>query len=218
VRVTVSDTGPGIAREKLALLFTPFERLGREDSDVQGSGIGLALAKRLAELMHCDVGAESVQGQGSSFWIDLPLAAEGAEPTVTARPPAVRRTAHRMLRVLYIEDNPINLALMQAAFAERPDLELLTSQDGHIGVSMARAERPDVILLDILLPRMNGFEVLQELRRDNDLRDTPVIAVSASAMAHDVDRGKAAGFAAYVTKPFRFDELLALVDKFGARP
>jgi PAS domain S-box-containing protein len=217
VRVTISDTGPGIASEKLALLFTPFERLGHEDSDIQGSGIGLALSKRLAELMHCEIGAESVAGQGSSFWIDLPLATEVLAAATTA-PPAKQRAAHRMLRVLYIEDNPINLALMQAAFEDRSDLELLTARDGHSGVTMARAERPDVILLDILLPRMNGFEVLQELRRDSDLRNTPVIAVTASAMAHDVDRGKAAGFAAYVTKPFRFDELLALVETLGAGP
>jgi len=174
------------------------------------------LSKRLAELMHCDIGAESVEGQGSSFWIDLPLATEGPEATTVTAPPAAQRTSHRMLRVLYIEDNPINLALMQAAFAQRSDLELLTAKDGHSGVTMARAERPDVILLDLLLPRMNGFEVLEELRQDTGLRDTPVIAVTASAMAHDVDRGKAAGFAAYVTKPFRFDELLALVDKFGS--
>ena len=216
VRVTVSDTGPGIARDKLALLFTPFERLGHEDSDIQGSGIGLALSKRLAELMHCELGAESVEGQGSSFWIELPLAAEGVEAASAAPHRIYHTAAHRLLRVLYIEDNPINLALMQAVFEGRPDLELLTAQDGPSGVTMARAERPDVILLDILIPRMDGFEVLQELRRDTDLRDTPIIAVTASAMAHDVDRGKAAGFAAYVTKPFRFDELLALVEKFGA--
>jgi CheY-like chemotaxis protein len=165
--------------------------------------------------MHCDVGAESVEGEGSSFWIELPLAATGIEAAVSA-PLVVQRTAHRTLRVLYIEDNPINLALMQAAFEDRSDLELLTAQDGASGVTMAGAERPDVILLDILLPRMSGFEVLQELRRDPRLRDTPVVAVTASAMAHDVDRGKAAGFAAYVTKPFRFDELLTLVVTLGA--
>lgn len=215
VRVTVSDTGPGIASERLALLFTPFERLGQEDSDVQGSGIGLALSRRLAELMHCDVGAESVEGEGSTFWIELPLAATDIEASASA-PPALQRMAPRTLRVLYIEDNPINLALMQAAFENRSDLQLLTAQDGASGVAMAGAERPDVILLDILLPRMTGFEVLQELRRDPRLRDTPVVAVTASAMAHDVDRGKAAGFSAYVTKPFRFDELLALVVTLGA--
>ncbi|WP_162249203.1 MULTISPECIES: ATP-binding protein [unclassified Rhizobacter] len=214
VRVTVSDTGPGIASDRLALLFTPFERLGQEDSDVQGSGIGLALSRRLAGLMHCEVGAESVEGEGSTFWIELPLAATDIEAAASA-PPAVQRTAHRTLRVLYIEDNPINLALMQAAFEDRSDLALLTAQDGASGVAMAGAERPDVILLDILLPRMSGFEVLQELRRDPRLRDTPVVAVTASAMAHDVDRGKAAGFSAYVTKPFRFAELLALVVTLG---
>lgn len=214
-RVTISDTGEGIAREKLTRLFMPFERLGHEDSDIQGSGIGLALSKRLAELMHCELGAESVEGQGSSFWIDLPLAAERVGAALP-EPVATPSTAHPALRVLYIEDNPINLTLMEAVFEDRADLELLTAQDGPSGVAMASAELPDVILLDIQLPHMNGFEVLQALRRDAGLRDTPVIAVTASAMAHDIDRGKAAGFAAYVTKPFRFDELLALVEKFGA--
>lgn len=214
-RVTISDTGLGIARERLARLFMPFERLGHEDSDIPGSGIGLALSKRLAELMHCELGAESIEGQGSSFWIDLPLAFESIGPA-PPKPPDVQPAAHPVLRVLYIEDNPINLALMQAVFEDRADFDLITAQDGPSGVTMASAERPDVILLDIQLPHMDGFEVLQALRCDANLNDTPVIAVTASAMAHDVDRGKAAGFAAYVTKPFRFDELLALVEKLGA--
>ena len=216
IRVTVSDTGFGIPSEKLTRLFMPFERLGHEDSDIQGSGIGLALSKRLAELMHCELGAHSIEGQGSSFWIDLPVAALDPKATAAAPPPAQRAT-HRLLRVLYIEDNLINLELMEAVFAERPDLELLAARDGPTGVAMARAERPDVILLDILMPRMDGFEVLHQLRHEADLRDTPIIAVTASAMAHDVNRGKAAGFTAYVTKPFRFDELLALVEKYGAQ-
>ncbi|HKX40955.1 MAG TPA: ATP-binding protein [Burkholderiaceae bacterium] len=215
VRVAVDDTGCGIASDKLASLFMPFERLGREDSDIQGSGIGLALSKRLAELMHCPVGAESVEGQGSSFWIDLPLAT-GRPDAAVAAPPVAPSVTQRLLRVLYIEDNPVNLELMHAVFAARGDLTLLTARDGPAGLRMARAERPDVILLDLLLPRMDGFEVLQELRRDATLRDTPVIAVTASAMSHDVDRGKAAGFAAYVTKPFQFNELLTLIDQCGA--
>jgi len=211
VRLTVSDTGLGMPGDKLAGLFQPFERLGREDSGIRGSGIGLALSKRLAELMHCELGVSSVEGQGSSFWIDLPL----TEPAIGV-PAAVRRepasAPRRTLRVLYIEDNAVNLAMMQAGFEGRAGLELLTAQDGSSGIAMARAERPDVILLDIQLPRMDGFDVLRELRRDEHLRDTPVIAVTASAMPHDVDRGKAAGFAAYVTKPFRFGKLLALVE------
>ena len=216
LRLTVRDTGIGLSPEQIGRLFQPFERLGREDSDIQGSGIGLALSKHLAELMHGSLGAESVPGLGSSFWIELPEAAPVAMPQALPAAPAVQ-PARSVLRVLYIEDNRVNVALMQALFETRPDLELLTAADGPSGLAAARAERPGAILLDIQLPGMSGYEVLQELRGDPDLGGVPVIAVSADAMPHDVARGLAAGFAAYVAKPIRFAELMQRLDEIATR-
>jgi PAS domain S-box-containing protein len=216
LRLTVRDTGTGLSPEQIGRLFQPFERLGREESGIQGSGIGLALSKQLAELMHCSLGAESVRGLGSSFWIDMPAATAGAMVQDPPAPAAVQ-TACRALRVLYIEDNRVNVALMRAIFESRPDLALLTAADGPSGLAVARAERPGAILLDIQLPGMSGYEVLQELRGDPDLGGVPVIAVSADAMPHDVARGLAAGFAAYVAKPIRFAELMQRLDEIAAR-
>ena len=216
LRLTVSDTGLGLPPEQIEKLFRPFERLGREDSGVQGSGIGLALSKQLAELMHCTLGAESVPGLGASFWIDMPLALGGVVAAGPPAPVAVPQ-AGRSLRVLYIEDNLVNVALMRAIFESRPDLELLTASDGPSGLAQARAEPPGAILLDIQLPGMSGYEVLQALRGDPALSGVPVIAVSADAMPHDVARGLAAGFAAYIAKPIRFGELMKRLDEIAAR-
>ncbi|HET7864301.1 MAG TPA: PAS domain S-box protein, partial [Burkholderiaceae bacterium] len=215
LRLTVRDTGIGLSPEQIAGLFQPFERLGREESGIQGSGIGLALSKQLAELMHCSLGAESLPGLGSSFWIEMPEAPGSATvPDPPAR--AAGQPARGALRVLYIEDNPVNVALMRAIFEGRPDLELLTAADGPSGLAVARAERPGAILLDIQLPGMSGYEVLQKLRSDPLLGGVPVIAVSADAMPHDVARGLAAGFAAYIAKPIRFAELLQRLDEMAA--
>ena len=217
LRLTVSDTGLGLSPDQIDRLFQPFERLGREESDVQGSGIGLALSKQLAELMHCTLGAASVQGLGASFWIDMPVAAAASAVAQGPPAPAATPAAGRMLRVLYIEDNQVNVALMRAIFESRPDLELLTAPDGPAGLDKARTERPGVILLDIQLPGMNGYEVLQALRSEPALSSVPVIAVSADAMPHDVARGLGAGFAAYIAKPIRFGELLQRLDEIAAR-
>ncbi len=214
LRLTVSDTGLGLAPAQLEKLFQPFERLGREDSGIQGSGIGLALSRQLAELMHCTLGVESVQGLGASFWLDMPLAPTGAAAPSLPAPVAVP-PAGRSLRVLYIEDNPVNVALMRAILESRPDLALVTAPDGPAGLAAARAERPGAILLDIQLPGMSGYEVLRELRNDPGLSGVPVIAVSADAMPHDVARGLAAGFSAYIAKPIRFGELMQRLDEIA---
>ncbi|HJV71187.1 PAS domain S-box protein [Ideonella sp.] len=213
--LTVSDTGLGIPADKLARLFVPFERLGREDSPIPGAGIGLALSKGLAELMGGELGVESTPGEGSTFWIKLPRATEERPPSPPAEL-APKPVVERRLRVLYIEDNAANLELMETWFEEFPGFTLLTAEDGPEGIARARAERPDLILLDIKLPGMDGYEVLAELKGDERTRGIPVIAVSADAMPHDIARGKAAGFAAYVAKPIRLNELLARIDECSA--
>lgn len=213
--LTVSDTGLGIPAGRLPRLFVPFERLGREDSTIPGAGIGLALSKGLAELMGGELGVESAEGEGSTFWIKLPRTTEAtAQGTPDAEAP--KPVVERRLHVLYIEDNPANLALMQTWFEEFPSFTLLTAEDGPRGIARARAEQPDLILLDIQLPGMDGYEVLAELKRDERTSGIPVIAVSADAMPHDIARGRAAGFAAYVAKPIRLTELLARIDECSA--
>ena len=212
VWLAVSDTGSGIAPEQMVKLFTPFERLGREESTIGGTGIGLALSKRLAELMHSQLGVESNEGEGSTFWLNLPMAVPATHASLdeTALSPDSRRPA---LRVLYVEDNRANLALMQEFFSKLPHLTLLTAQDGLRGVAMAKAELPDLILLDIQLPHMDGYAVLQALKREPATRNIPVVALTADAMPHDIKRGEAAGFSAYLVKPVRLNEVASVVDE-----
>jgi PAS domain S-box-containing protein len=207
LRITISDTGAGIAPDKLDSLFLPFERLGAEFSAVDGTGIGLALCRQLMQLMHGEIGVESAPGQGSSFWIELPLAgAVVATPSAAApdAPPAARRTT-----VLYVEDNAANLKVVEAILRLLPNMTLLSAGNGESGLELARRYHPDVILLDIHLPGMDGYAVLQVLQADAGTRDIPVIALSADAMPLDVERGLKAGFRAYLTKPVLIPDLMA---------
>jgi PAS domain S-box-containing protein len=212
--LTVSDTGLGVPANKLDRLFVPFERLGREGSSVPGAGIGLALSRGLAELMGGALGVESCEGEGSTFWIRLPLSAQDCLPSPPPAPAAP--VLERQLRLLYIEDNAANLALLETWFEEFPSISLLTAEDGPTGIACALAERPDLILLDIKLPGMDGYAVLEELKRDERTANIPIIAVSADAMPHDIARGRAAGFSAYVAKPIRLNELMARIDECSA--
>jgi len=213
VRISVSDSGLGLPAERREALFQPFERLGREHSDIAGSGIGLALSRRLALLMNGELGVDSVDGEGSTFWLELPVPLEPAA-AAPALPPAAAAAAAPAagLRVLYIEDNNINVAVMQAFFDRLPGYEMLLAGDGPTGLALARSARPDAILLDIHLPKMDGYAVLRELGADAATRDIPVIAVSADAMPADLARGQAAGFAGYVAKPIVFTQLAALLN------
>ncbi|MDZ7653653.1 MAG: PAS domain S-box protein [Burkholderiaceae bacterium] len=219
LRLTVADTGIGIAADKLAALFRPFERLGAESSEVEGTGIGLALSQQLAHLMDAEIGVESTPGVGTVFWVDLPLA--GHAPTPPALPPAEPGAPAFTAAgtVLYIEDNEPNLMLVQALLAAYPQMPLLTALDGRRGLELARAQRPDVILLDIHMPGLDGFEVLRALRADPSTREIPVIALSADAMPEDIARAKAAGFMRYLTKPLVLTALLqALSEALGGKP
>ena len=242
LRIEISDSGPGLSRDQCARLFQAFERLDAGQTRVEGAGLGLALSKHLMLAMHGDIGVDSEPGIGSTFWISLPRAqalawveesvtviepplepgaegegADGAECTAVAAG-AVGATvnaltsAARRRTVLYIEDNPINVLVMQAMLARLPNLRLSIATLPMTGLEIALSDRPDLILLDIQLPGIDGFEVLRRLRGDPASRAIPVIAVSANAMASDIEQGLAAGFVEYLTKPLQMTRLLAAVE------
>ena len=210
--IEVADQGAGIAAEHQPRLFQAFERLDR-DGAVEGTGIGLALSRSLVMLMHGEIGVRSLPGQGSVFWVRLPGAgavAPRALPTETAgqaTPPG------RRYQVLYIEDNEVNQLLMEGMLSHRPAIALHLAALPETGLAMAAAAPPDLVLLDIQLPGMTGFEVLLHLRQMPALRHTPVIAVSANAMPDDLEDARRAGFADYLTKPVDMLRLLALIDR-----
>ena len=212
VRVTVADTGDGLSTDQLGQLFQSFNRLGRETGTEEGTGIGLVVSKRLIELMHGVLGVESTVGVGSAFWLELPATtavpsvhepAEIDEPQAPDLPPG-----ERLLTLLYVEDNPANLKLIEQLIARRADMRLLTAGDATFGIEIARARHPDVILMDINLPGISGLEALRILKRDPRTAHIPILALSANAMPRDVARGLDAGFFRYLTKPVRIPEFL----------
>ncbi len=218
VRIQIDDSGAGLTPEQQARLFVPFERLDADQKHIEGTGIGLALSKRLVELMGGQIGVDSQPGQGSRFWVRLPAAQGWSEhaPSLHATLDDVASAGGEgeRTKVLCIEDNPANLRLIEGLLALRPDIHLLTAAAPGLGLELARAHRPALILLDINLPDMDGYAVLRCLRENEITRDIPVLAVSANAMLTDIERGKAAGFADYVTKPINVARLLASIDRW----
>ena len=213
-RISVRDNGAGIAVEKLARLFTPFDRLGAEQSTVEGTGLGLALCQRLVEAMHGSIGVNSSPGNGSTFWLELPqakspLLAAAAQNVVISRDPATEETR----RVLYIEDNFSNVTLVEQMLAERPSLELMTAMQGRVGLELARQHAPDLILLDLHLPDMPGWQVLAQLKADHVTRSVPVVVISADATAPQIKRLLSAGARAYLTKPLDLTEFFRVLDE-----
>jgi PAS domain S-box-containing protein len=215
VRIAVRDTGPGIAKSQQSRLFVPFDRLGAERSDIEGSGLGLALCQRLLESMNGSIGVESEVQKGSTFWIELPR----SESPIASAGLAMRRsetpgTAHDIgFSVLYIEDNLSNLALIEQLFAEQKYVNLLTAKTGAAGLEAARARTPDLILLDVHLPDMSGAEVISKLKSNALTCKTPVIIISADATQRQIDRLLAAGAHAYLTKPIDVQQFFDLVGK-----
>ncbi len=202
LRIMVSDTGLGISQERSKLLFQPFNRLGAENSNIEGSGIGLTITRKLVEMMGGRIGFESRVGFGSTFWIELPVATPGGtESRGTEEQPVLLGQNERRYSILYIEDNLANLRLVSQIVGQYSHLTLLTAHTPELGVEMAATRLPDLILLDINLPGLDGYQVLEILRGDEQLRNIPVIAVTAYAMPHDIDRGMSAGFSGYLTKP-----------------
>lgn len=211
VRVTVTDTGAGLPPEKLAQLFEPFNRLGQGGNAEDGTGIGLVVSKRLVELMEGVIGVESTVGTGSIFWVELVSTAPLALPLRAETGsviPMLTPDGTRMRTLLYVEDNPANLKLVERLVGRRQDLRLLSAIDGSRGVELARSCRPDVILMDINLPGISGTEALKILREDSATAHIPVLALSANAMPRDIERGLNAGFFRYLTKPIKVGEFM----------
>ncbi len=211
VRVSIADTGMGLTPEKLAQLYQPFNRLGHEAGVEQGTGIGLVVTKRLVEAMCGTIGVESKVDVGTVFWIDLIGASAAELEAIVVRPP-VDDSAPPVSTVLYVEDNPANLKLVEMLIARRSDMRLLSAGNGDLGIELARAHQPDVILMDINLPGISGFTALEVLRADTATAHIPVIALSANANPRDIERGLAAGFLKYLTKPIKVDELMTTLD------
>ena len=214
----VHDTGHGLQAQQLQRLFKPFERLDAHKSAIEGSGIGLALSRRLAQVMHGDIGVHSEPGVGSHFWVQLPAAAAAPAPRHLSAPPAAASApapdaGSKPRTVLYIEDDAVNQMLMQAMLEQLPRLRLLCASLPQQGLEMARSTAPELILLDIQLPGMDGYEVLRQLRACPVTRHTPVIAVSANAMHGDIEQGLNAGFCQYLTKPLEMGNLLDAVSR-----
>jgi len=222
LQIGVTDTGPGISSELLGMLFVPFERLGAEHGDIEGTGIGLALSRRLAEAMGGTLSCETAVGKGSTFLLELPLVEGPVErfvrlgPTIDQSEPSASPTARRKL--LYIEDNLSNLRLVERLLESRPDVELIAAMQGRLGLELTRQHLPAAVLLDLHLPDIDGSEVLRHLREDPTTSSIPVIIVSADATTGQVRRLLSSGAYAYLTKPLDVRELLALLDEILERP
>ena len=216
IRVSFQDQGEGLSPDKLAQLFQPFNRLGQEGGVEEGTGIGLVVCKHLIKLMGGAIGVESTVGVGSLFWVDL-VAASGLDMPADALPLPAMAVADVVLgaplrTVLCVEDNPANLMLVSRLLARRPDLQLLSAKDGRSGVELARTAMPEVILMDINLPGISGLTALKILANNPATAHIPVIALSANAMPHDIEKGLQAGFFRYLTKPIKIDEFMDTLD------
>jgi PAS domain S-box-containing protein len=215
IRISIKDSGAGLPPEKLVQLFQPFNRLGQETGTEEGTGIGLVVTKQLVELMGGTIGVESTVGVGSEFWIELirdvtPQLAAGNTMSAELAPQAQGNAPLRTL--LYVEDNPANLMLVEQIIEDHPHVRMLSARDGNLGIALARAHLPDVILMDINLPGISGIEALNILREDPATTHIPVVALSANAMLRDIEWGLEAGFFRYLTKPIKVNEFMNALD------
>ncbi len=215
--ISVVDTGVGIALDRQGKLFQPFQRAGQETSSIEGTGIGLVITKRLAEQMAGRVGFRSEQSQGSEFWVEIPLQPSDSLASAkasTLRSPSSSLESARGRLVLYVEDNPANVLFMKDLLGGFDEVELVTAPTAEMGIELARARIPAVIIMDVNLPGMSGLEALQELKAHPETAKVPVIALTAAASDRDRQRGEEAGFYRYMTKPVKVDELEMALDVF----
>jgi PAS domain S-box-containing protein len=218
-RLTVSDTGIGIAEDDLGRLFQPFERLSADRAETEGTGLGLALTRHLVEVMDGTIGLTSRLGEGSVFWVEFPIAEAPEEQLaveLTQAPKLPIPSSSRRSTVLYVEDNLSNVRLVQEIMGLRPGVVLKVATHGRVAVEMALEHRPDLILLDLNLPDIPGSDVLRELKSDDRTAAIPVVIVSADATLDQPKRLLAQGASEYVTKPFDIPRLLSLIDHLGA--
>ncbi|WP_370653257.1 ATP-binding protein, partial [Lacisediminimonas sp.] len=217
LRICVADSGEGLSPEKIAQLFQPFNRLGQDANTEEGTGIGLVVSKRLIELMGGTIGMESTVGKGSLFWIEIDLTKERQTADCAAEPVSVAAASvladPKVYTLLYVEDNPANLMLVEDLVARRLDMRLLSASDGHSGIEIARAAQPDVILMDINLPGISGTRALEILAEDPATAHIPVVALSANAMPREIAQGLKAGFFRYLTKPIRVNQFMDTLDE-----
>jgi len=215
-RISIEDTGTGIKKENMGALFAAFNRLSAENSTIEGTGIGLVITKRLVELMGGKIGVKSEYNMGSTFWLEMPkgsLTAAAVSDLEDHRAIPQDTVVGKDYKILYIEDNPINLKLLSLLFDHKAHLHLDTASTPSTGLAMAESKHPDLILLDIHLPEMNGYEVLRKLRSNTATKDIPVVAASADAMPGDMSKANKKGFDGYVTKPFDVKHLYKTIDR-----
>jgi PAS domain S-box-containing protein len=216
IRICVRDSGAGLTPAQVIQLFQPFNRLGRDTGPEEGTGIGLVVTKRLVEHMGGSIGVESTPGDGSVFWFEMVLAsapqfASGRDGAAVLAVPQLP-DGKPLHTLLYVEDNPANLELVEELIARRPDLRLLSAADAETGIALARAYLPEVILMDLNLPGMSGIQAMKTLRADPATAHIPVVALSANAMPRDIERSLEAGFFSYVTKPIKVVQFMDIID------
>lgn len=216
VRVGITDTGDGLNEKQLRNIFNPYERLGAEDSSIEGTGIGLMITKNIIELMGGKIGVDSKEGIGSTFWIDLPVNEYANSKNLDVEASNIKSEGKSKLtgkyNVLYIEDNPANLRLVAQVLGRRSNIHMISAEEPVQGIDLAESTVPDLILLDINLPGIDGYEVLKRLRKNKVTVNIPVVAISANAMPQDIKKGLKAGFYDYITKPIDISSLLQTID------
>lgn len=222
LRISVTDTGCGLNESQQKRIFTPFDRIGKEASGIEGSGIGLVISQHLIELMGGSIGFNSKVDQGSTFWLDIKLSGDDAQKLVVPASPidvAVAKHADDLFTttILYIEDNAANLKVVEKLIEKQTPFKFVSASDAWAGIELAEKYHPDLILMDINLPGMNGYEALKRLQAGETTGDIPVVAVSANAMKSDIERAETAGFRRYIAKPFDMKELLEVVDMFASK-
>jgi CheY-like chemotaxis protein len=219
VRLIVTDTGIGMSDSQLQQLFQKFNRVGAEQTDVEGTGIGLVITERLVELMGGAIGVESQKGKGTSFWIELNKSEDPELNNIEEDKELIdlinlNNTEVTNKKILYIDDNELNLEFVSYTMEYHSPHNLITATNGQVGLNLAMTQQPELILLDINLPGENGYAILKRLQQNEETKTIPVIAVTANVMKNDIEKGLKAGFVDYITKPIKIKKMLDTINKY----